>query len=189
MYGFNRVLIIRRQMIFESMNLYRQSTDPGRRLIRQLCPYGTAPTSSKPPSTRNHLGVFDGKPLLGAESYNTHFDEFMRFFLVIHTGNYRIKKDEVDTRDLRRIHARLTRKVFKTSAGVCRLLLLYCPWQGRKNRSSLLTFKDIRELRADVCYPLLMEVYKDYSSELITKKEFVEIKHAGGELCFPPGGM
>jgi len=33
--------------------------------------------------------------LFGAESYNILFDEFMRFFLVIHTRNYRIKKNEV----------------------------------------------------------------------------------------------
>src|SRR5690606_33408745 len=36
-------------------------------------------------------------------------------------------------------------------------------------------FHDIRELRADVCYPLLMELYADYSGQGLTKEEFIEI--------------
>ncbi|MEW8309446.1 MAG: DUF1524 domain-containing protein, partial [gamma proteobacterium symbiont of Ctena orbiculata] len=34
-------------------------------------------------------------------------------------------------------------------------------------------FHDIRELRADVCYPMLMEVYQDYRQEQISKEEFL----------------
>jgi predicted transport protein len=36
-------------------------------------------------------------------------------------------------------------------------------------------FRDIRELRADVCYPMLMEIYRDYELKLLNKGEFVEI--------------
>lgn len=36
-------------------------------------------------------------------------------------------------------------------------------------------FHDIRELRADVCYPFLMEIYHDYQNGLITQSEFIEV--------------
>lgn len=36
-------------------------------------------------------------------------------------------------------------------------------------------FHDIRELRADVCYPMLMEVYQDFRQEQITHEEFLAV--------------
>jgi len=158
------------QMIFESMNSTGKALTQAD-LIRNFVLMGL-------PHERQTILYNDyWRPmenLFGAESYNTHFDEFMRFFLVIHTGNYRIKKDEVYAEFKaysRKFDTEILLKNLLEFAGY------YCCIALGKEKDPELatTFKDIRELRADVCYPLLMEVYRDYSSKLITKNEFVEI--------------
>jgi predicted transport protein len=110
----------------------------------------------------------------GADNYINQFDEFMRYFLVIHTGNHRIRKDEVYdefkaySRDLD-VEA-LLGKLKEFTTYYCDMAL------GRGQDKELSTaFHDIRELRADVCYPLLMEVYQDYKNSHIAKEEFLEI--------------
>jgi uncharacterized protein with ParB-like and HNH nuclease domain/predicted transport protein len=109
----------------------------------------------------------------GSESYNKQFDEFMRYFLVIHTGNYRIKKNEVyqEFKSYSQKHTveELLEKLKEFSGYYCRIAL------GREKDSDLaLAFQDIRELRADVCYPLIMELYHDYKLQRIRKEEFSE---------------
>lgn len=158
------------QMIFESMNSTGKALTQAD-LIRNFVLMGL------PHEQQTHLYNEFWRPmesLFGPESYNSHFDEFMRFFLVIHTGNYRIKKDEV--------YAEF--KIYSQKIEVAALLknLLefagyYCCLALGKEKDPELgaTFRDIRELRADVCYPLLMEIYKDYSSDFISKQEFIEI--------------
>lgn len=112
--------------------------------------------------------------VFGAESYNAEFDEFMRYFLVIHTGNYRIRRGDVYSEF----------KSFSRKHEVEELLVLlkeyadyFCAIALGKEKDAELghAFHDIRELRADVCYPLLMELYADYSGQGLTKEEFIEI--------------
>jgi uncharacterized protein with ParB-like and HNH nuclease domain/predicted transport protein len=158
------------QMIFESMNSTGKALTQAD-LIRNFVLMGL-PHEQQTILYNDYWQPMEA--LFGAESYNSHFDEFMRFFLVIHTGNYRIKKDEVYAEF--KIYARK----FEVGALLKNLLEFagyYCCLALGKEKDSELgpIFKDIRELRADVCYPLLMEVYKDYSSVLITKPEFIEI--------------
>ncbi|MFO7970470.1 MAG: DUF262 domain-containing protein [Desulfobacterales bacterium] len=158
------------QMIFESMNSTGKTltqADLIRNFVLMVLPHEQQTTLYN-----DYWRPMEN--LFGAESYNTHFDEFMRFFLVIHTGNYRIKKDEVYA------EFKAYSRKFDTAILLKNLLEFagyYCciALGKEKDRELAAAFKDIRELRADVCYPLLMEVYKDYSSELITKKDFVEI--------------
>ncbi|MGV8103368.1 MAG: DUF262 domain-containing protein [Mesotoga sp.] len=158
------------QMIFESMNSTGKALTQAD-LIRNFVLMGL------PHEQQTNLYNDYWRPmenLFGAESYTTHFDEFMRFFLVIHTGNYRIKKDEVYA------EFKAYSRKFETEILLKNLLEFagyYCYIALGKERDPELaaTFKDIRELRADVCYPLLIEVYKDYSNKLISKNEFVAI--------------
>lgn len=158
------------QMIFESMNSTGKALTQAD-LIRNFVLMGL-PHEQQTTLYNDYWRPMEN--LFGAESYNTHFDEFMRFFLVIHTGNYRIKKDEVYA------EFKAYSRKFATESLLKHLLEFagyYCciALGKEKDRELAATFKDIRELRADVCYPLLMEVYKDYAIELITKNEFVEI--------------
>lgn len=110
----------------------------------------------------------------GAESYNSQFDEFMRYFLVIHTGNHRIRRDDVynEFKSYARKH-----EVEKLLAILKEFARYYCSIALGKEKDAELAsaFHDIRELRADVCYPLLMEVYQDFKLERLSKKEFIDV--------------
>jgi uncharacterized protein with ParB-like and HNH nuclease domain/predicted transport protein len=158
------------QMIFESMNSTGKALTQAD-LIRNFVLMGL------PHEQQTTLYCDYWRPmetLFGAESYNSHFDEFMRFFLVIHTGNYRIKKDEVyaEFKNYSRkfVTEELLKNLLKFAEYYCCIAL------GKEKDPGLeLTFRDIRELRADVCYPLLMEVYQDYKLDRINKKDFIEL--------------
>src|SRR5690606_30335913 len=79
------------QMIFESMNSTGKALTQAD-LIRNYVLMGLPHEQQ----TRLYEDYWHPMELLfGVEHYNKHFDEFMRFFLVIHTGNHRIRKDEV----------------------------------------------------------------------------------------------
>ena len=158
------------QMIFESMNSTGKALTQAD-LIRNYVLMGL------PHDEQTRLYEDYWRPmelLFGAEHYTRHFDEFMRFFLVIHTGNHRIRKDEVYnefkiySRDLDVEH------LLATLLGFARY---YCCMALSKEKYPALAnaFQDIRELRADVCYPMLMEVYHDHAQGRLGKDAFVEI--------------
>lgn len=158
------------QMIFESMNSTGKALTQAD-LIRNFVLMGL------PHEQQSTLYDDYWRPmeiLFGAESYNSHFDEFMRFFLVINTGNYRIKKDEVyaefKTYSRKFETEKLLEKLFEFARYYCCIALA-----KEQDPGLAVAFKDILELRADVCYPLLMEVYQDYSLDRINKNEFIII--------------
>lgn len=158
------------QMIFESMNSTGKALTQAD-LIRNYVLMGLLHDEQ----TRLYLD--DWRPmetLFGADNYNRHFDEFMRFFLVIHTGNHRIRKDDVYSEF--KLFSQ-DREVEPLLADLLEFARYYCCMAlGTEKDPELATaFRDIRELRADVCYPLLMEVYHDYTQQRLGKTEFVQI--------------
>jgi len=158
------------QMIFESMNSTGKALTQAD-LIRNFVLMGL------PHDLQTRLYTDYWRPMevgFGAESYSSHFDEFMRFFLVIHTGNHRIKKNEVyqEFKGYSRKYEvePLLRSLVEFAGYYCNITL------GKEQEARLAEpFRDIRELRADVCYPLLMEVYHDYSQGQVSQAEFVEV--------------
>ena len=158
------------QMIFESMNSTGKALTQAD-LIRNFVLMGLQHDLQ----TRLYNDYW--RPMevhFGAESYNSHFDEFMRFYLVIQTGNHRIKKNEVYVEF--KSHSRKL-EVEPLLASLQEFAGYYCSIAlgKEKDRELAQAFQDIRELRADVCYPLLMEVYQDFHLNRITKQEFIEI--------------
>ena len=158
------------QMIFESMNSTGKALTQAD-LIRNFVLMGLEHEFQ----TRLYNDYW--RPMevaFGADNYITLFDEFMRYFLVIHTGNHRIRRHEVYdefkaySRDIEVEKLLIQLKEF--TAYYCDIAL------GRGADKALgAAFHDIRELRADVCYPFLMEVYQDYNNGHVTKEEFLEI--------------
>ena len=158
------------QMIFESMNSTGKALSQAD-LIRNFV------LMSLPHEEQTRLYNDYWRPmeaLFGPEQYTNYFDDFMRFFLVISTGNSRIKKDEVYSEF----------KVYSRKHKVEDLLIIlleyaeyYCNIALGKEKDQNLTpvFHDIRELRADVCYPMLMEVYHDFKFGMMNENEFIEI--------------
>jgi len=158
------------QMIFESMNSTGKALTQAD-LIRNYVLMGLEHDLQ----TRLYADYW--RPMeveFGAENYIREFDEFMRYYLVIHTGNHRIRRQDVY--DEFKAYS-LKHKVEDLLASLKEFVGYFCCIAlGTEADTSLgAAFHDVRELRADVCYPLLMEVYHDFSHERISKDEFSEI--------------
>lgn len=158
------------QMIFESMNSTGKALTQAD-LIRNFVLMGL------PHDLQTRLYNDYWRPMeveFGAENYTNEFDEFMRYFLVIHTGNYRTRRDQVY--DEFKIYSRkheveeLLVQLQEFASYYCRIAL-----GSEKDDELGDAFRDIRELRADVCYPLLMESYQDYEKSNLSKEEFLKL--------------
>lgn len=158
------------QMIFESMNSTGKALTQAD-LIRNFVLMGLKHDLQ----TRLYSDYW--RPMeveFGAENYINEFDEFMRYYLVIHTGNVRIRRGDVydEFKAYSRKHeVEALLESLKEFAGYyCRIAL-----GTEKDKALAEAFQDIRELRADVCYPMLMEVYQDFRQEQITHAEFLNV--------------
>jgi uncharacterized protein with ParB-like and HNH nuclease domain/predicted transport protein len=152
------------QLIFESMNSTGRELSQAD-LIRNFILMGLAPDLQ----TRLYEEYWRPMELaFGQEAYGTLFDSFMRHYLTVKTG------------DIPRLHE--VYEAFKTharspkaaEAGVEQLVKevrdfarYFCAMAlGAEPDPDLrLAFRDLRELKVDVAYPFLLELYKDYADE------------------------
>lgn len=158
------------QMIFESMNSTGKALTQAD-LIRNFVLMGLEHELQ----TRLYMDYW--RPMeveFGAENYINEFDEFMRYYLVIHTGNVRIRQDGVydEFKTYSRKHEveTLLGSLKEFAGYYCRIAI-----GTEKDKALTEAFHDIRELRADVCYPMLMEVYQDFRLEQITQEDFLNV--------------
>ena len=161
------------QLIFESMNSTGRELSQAD-LIRNFILMGLKPTLQ----TRLYEQFW--RPMevaFGQEAYNTHFDSFMRHYLTVKTGDIP-RLDEVY--EAFKGHARATgasgdnvEPLVKEIRDYARY---YCAMAlGAEIDPDLkLALHDLRELKVDVAYPFLLELYHDYISDILTKGEFVE---------------
>lgn len=106
----------------------------------------------------------------GQEAYGVHFDAFMRHYLTLKTGDI---PNVGDVYEAFKAYARSPRL---ESAGVDALLAdvhafagYYCALAlGSEPDKELATaFRDLRELRVEVVFPFLLELYDDYTHNLL----------------------
>ena len=50
-------------------------------------------------------------------------------------------------------------------------------------------FRDIQELRVDVSYPLMLEMYDDYRKNMLSLKDFTNAVRYIEKLCLPKGHL
>ncbi len=158
------------QLIFESMNstgLELSQAD----LIRNFILMGLEP------ARQTRLYTDHWRPMevaFGQEAYGAHFDGFMRHYLTVKTGE--IPKLRY-VYEAFKAHAR---DPHVASAGVDALVAdlhafagHYCAMALGQESDPLLdsAFRDLRELKVDVAYPLLLELYHDYSSGALSAEE------------------
>ena len=159
------------QLIFESMNstgLELSQAD----LIRNFILMGLEP------KLQTELYNTYWRPMeraFGQAAYVVHFDAFMRHYLTAKTGEIPNVREvyvafktfarglKGDTRDLvTDIHA--------YASYYCAMAL------GTEADASLKqAFHDLRELKVDVAYPLLLDVYHDYKQGRLTSEEVLRI--------------
>lgn len=162
------------QLIFESMNSTGKELSQAD-LIRNFVLMGLEPKLQ----TRLYNDYW--RPMetsFGQEAYGTHFDGFMRNYLTVRTGEIpRVS----DVYDAYKAYARnclsgdaeiedLVKEVREYARSYCSFAL------GHEDNTKLaLAFKDLRELRVEVSYPLLLELYNDYRNEVLSVDEFENI--------------
>ena len=113
----------------------------------------------------------------GQEAYGTHFDSFMRHYLTVKTGEiprldavYEAFKAHACTPVIAAAGVEALVKDIRVFSGYfCAMAL------GTEPDSDLkLAFNDLRELKVDVAYPLLLELYNDYKTNALSKADLLE---------------
>ncbi len=159
------------QLIFESMNSTGKELSQAD-LIRNFILMGLEPDLQ----TRHYQRYW--RPMevgFGQEAYNNHFDSFMRHYLTVKTGDIP-RQDEVyiafkkytQAANLAPGDEALIKELHQYSVYYCAMALSKEPDADLRH-----AFDDLREMRVDVAYPFLLELYHDYKSETLSKADFL----------------
>jgi uncharacterized protein with ParB-like and HNH nuclease domain/predicted transport protein len=160
------------QLIFESMNSTGRELSQAD-LIRNFILMGLEPVLQ----TRLYEQYW--RPMevdFGQEAYGTHFDAFMRHYLTVKTGDI---PNVGEVYEAFKAHARSPKAA---QAGVEQLVKdirdfarYFCAMAlGAETDAELkLAFHDLRELKVEVAYPFLLELYHDYAAGHLPKTDFV----------------
>jgi uncharacterized protein with ParB-like and HNH nuclease domain/predicted transport protein len=159
------------QLIFESMNSTGKELSQAD-LIRNFILMGLEPELQ----TRLYEEYWRPMELdFGQEAYGTQFDSFMRHYLTVRTGDIPREREVYDAfKDYSRTKAvqsagieALVKEIRAFARYFCALAL------GREQDATLgMAFHDLRELKVDVAYPFLLELYHDYATGTLSAADF-----------------
>lgn len=112
--------------------------------------------------------------LFGQEAYSEQFDFFMRHYLTVKTGDIPKVGDVYEA--FKQYYLRSHLSVESVVADIHQYAAYYCAiaLSAEKNKSLKEIFQNIRELRMDVAYPLMLELYNDYQNTTLQLTEFIE---------------
>lgn len=160
------------QLIFESMNSTGRELSQAD-LIRNFILMGLEPV------LQTRLYELFWRPMeiaFGQEAYNTHFDAFMRHYLTVKTGEiprlfeiYEAFKSYARSTGATDSDVEpLVKEIRDYARYFCAMAL------GAETDPDLkLALHDLRELKVDVAYPFLLELYHDYATQGLDKADFV----------------
>jgi uncharacterized protein with ParB-like and HNH nuclease domain len=160
------------QLIFESLNSTGRELSQAD-LIRNFILMGLEP------QLQTKLYDKYWRPMeldFGQEGYATHFDSFMRHYLTVKTG------DIPNVREVYEAFKQHARSPSVAGVGVEALVAeirrfagYYCAMAlGSESDAELkAAFHDLRELKVDVAFPFLLELYGDYADQRLTKAELL----------------
>lgn len=164
------------QLIFESMNSTGKELSQAD-LIRNFILMGLEP------ALQTRLYEQFWRPIemdFGQEAYGTHFDGFMRHYLTVMSGEI---PNTNAVYDAFKTHARETRAGAVSDDSHVEMLVstirdysrYFCAMALGKEIDHELSraFHDLRELKVDVAYPFLLELYRDYATQYLSKSDFV----------------
>lgn len=160
------------QLIFESLNSTGKKLSQAD-LIRNFILMGLDPKVQ----TRLYEQYWRPMELaFGQQAYSDYFDKFMRHFLTMKT------RDIPNIADVYEVFKEYSGPLLVENKGVESLVediksyaVCFCFFAlDREQDAQLkLAFKDLRELNVEVAYPLLLELYSDFSSKLLSHEEFL----------------
>ena len=164
------------QLIFESMNSTGKELSQAD-LIRNFILMGLEPVLQ----TRLYEQFWRPMELdFGQEAYGTHFDGFMRHYLTVKTGEIpninavydafkgHARASRADAADDKSHIESLVREIRDYARHFCAMALGSEPDADLK-----LAFHDLRELKVDVAYPFLLELYHDYKADTLSKADLL----------------
>lgn len=157
------------QLIFESLNSTGKELSQAD-LIRNYILMGLEP------DVQSDLYIKYWRPMeldFGQEGYSLHFDAFMRHYLTVKTGDI---PREREVYEAFKVFSKLS-DVKSLVEGIYNFSKYFCALALDAETDSDLkaVFKDIRELKVDVAYPLLLELYDDYTQGMLSKDDFLQI--------------
>lgn len=164
------------QLIFESLNSTGKELSQAD-LIRNYILMGLEP------ELQSKLYKNYWRPMelnFGQSGYVQYFDAFMRHYLTVKTGNI---PREREVYEAFKVYSK-ENKLSNTEAGINNLVEdififanYFCAMVLNKEDDKDLrtAFNDLKELKVDVAYPFLLEVYDDYNNKIIDKLAFLEI--------------
>lgn len=165
------------QLIFESMNSTGKELSQAD-LIRNYILMGLEPVH------QTKLYEQYWRPMevdFGQEAYGVYFDGFMRHYLTVKTGEIpnigavyeAFKNLSRDTRNETQSENEHVESLVKDIRDYSRY---FCSMALAKENDPGLrkAFHDLRELKVDVAYPMLLELYHDYANAILTKQDFFQ---------------
>ncbi|MCR4292558.1 MAG: DUF262 domain-containing protein [Candidatus Kuenenia sp.] len=160
------------QLIFESMNSTgRELTQAD--LIRNFILMGLEPFLQ----TRLYQNYWRPMELdFGQEAYETHFDSFMRHYLTVKIKEVpRVDKVYEAFKSYARSPEIEKAGVEPLLADILDFARYFCAMAlgAEKDQSLSWGFHDLRELKVDVAYPFLLELYRDYDKGILSKEDFL----------------
>src|SRR5690625_837990 len=163
------------QLVFEAMNSTGRKlsqADLIRNYVLMDLPtkqQGKIYTAHWRPMVLEFVGASDSK-----------FDEFVRHYLTVKTGDIPRLSDIYEAfKDYAAAHTQADEPIESLVVDLREYAGRFCAMALGKERDPKLkpVFKDLDQIRADVVYPFLLEVYTDYELETITRDELHEIVH------------
>jgi uncharacterized protein with ParB-like and HNH nuclease domain/predicted transport protein len=159
------------QLIFESLNSTGRELSQAD-LIRNFILMGLEP------ELQTRLYERYWRPMevdFGQEAYQTHFDGFMRHYLTVRTGEIPNVREVYEAFKQYARSPKVT-GVEALVADIHRFAGFYCAMAlGAEVDPELkAVFHDIRELKVDVAFPLLLELYHDYDKQMLAKHELLQ---------------
>lgn len=161
------------QLIFESMNSTgRELTQAD--LIRNFILMGLEPAH------QTRLYEEHWRPMeveFGQESYDGHFDGFMRHYLTVRTDEIPRISEVYESFKAHTRRPEIAEKgIDVLVADIHAVAIDYCAMALGKEPDMALAaaFADLRELRVDVAYPFLLVLYEDYRSGILSREDLLE---------------
>ena len=161
------------QLIFESLNSTGRELSQAD-LIRNFILMGLEP------QLQTRLYEQYWRPMevdFGQEAYATHFDSFMRHYLTVKTGEIPNVREVYEAfKQYARSKVRME-GIEALVADIRAFAGYYCAMALGAEQDAELTaaFHDLRELRVDVAYPFLLELYQDYATQALSRQELLHV--------------
>lgn len=160
------------QLIFESMNSTGRELSQAD-LIRNFVLMGLEPDHQSRIYEDHWHPIEVSFP---QDGYGAHFDAFMRHYLTLRTGEI------PNLRDVYTAFKEYAREPKVAEAGVDALVSGINAFAQYYTRMALgkepdadlaMAFRDLRELKVEVAFPFLLELYQDYELGLLSKPDFL----------------